>query len=108
MRRRGMILAQNRSRDVDAGSHAQFRPLAGYISTHEDGLRRVLTGGARVLCGEWLHARHSVHYTRLTGRFVRLTCGTRARSRLLSRVAFRAVLAGTGIAAGPEVRSRVR
>jgi hypothetical protein len=99
-----MILAQNRSRDVDAGSHAQFRPLAGYIATHED----VLTGGVRVLCGEWLHARHSVHYTRLTGRFVRLTCGTRARSRLLSRAAFRSVLAGTGIAAGPEVRSRVR
>jgi atypical dual specificity phosphatase len=99
----GAILAQNRSHYVDAGSHAQFRPLAGYIAAHEDGLRRVLAGGARVLYGEWLHARHSVHYTRLTSLFVAFDVWDAGARRFLSRAAFRAALAGTGIAAVPEV-----
>ncbi len=99
----GAILAQNRSHYVDAGSHAQFRPLAGYIEAHENGLRRVLAGGARVLYGEWLHARHSVHYTRLPSRFVAFDVWDAGAGRFLSRAAFRGALAGTGIAAVPEV-----
>jgi RNA ligase len=66
----GTILPQNRSHYVDAGSHAQFWLLARYIAAHQDGLRRVLAGGARVLSVEWLNARDSVHYTRLTRRFI--------------------------------------
>jgi atypical dual specificity phosphatase len=88
---------------VDAGSHARFRLLGGYISAHEDELRCVLAGGARVLYGEWLHARHSVHYTRLTSRFVAFDVWDAGARRFLSRAAFRAALAGTGIVAVPEV-----
>ena len=70
------LRAQNRSHYVSAASQTQFRALDAWMNDHQDDLWTVLTRdgqwrpGRAVLYGEWLAARHSIHYTRLSDVFI--------------------------------------
>ena len=66
------FLVQNRSHYVNSKTHRQFAPLDSWLSEHSPGLFQVLgeDPGNYVLFGEWLYAKHSIHYTRLPGYFM--------------------------------------
>lgn len=66
----GEVLAQNRSHYVDEGSHVQFKQLRSYIRDKYAVLSTILRGGQYILYGEWLYAKHSIHYTSLPSYFV--------------------------------------
>ena len=63
---------QNRSHFINSKTHRQFAPLDSWLSEHSPGLFQVLgeDPGNYVLFGEWLYAKHSIHYTRLPGYFM--------------------------------------
>lgn len=63
---------QNRSHYVNSKTHKQFAPLDSWLSEHSPGLFQVFgeIPGNYVLFGEWLYAKHSIHYTRLPGYFM--------------------------------------
>ena len=66
---------QNRSHYVNSKSHAQFKPLDKWLVDNKEDLWSVLTHdnlepGRLILYGEWLVARHSIHYERIPDIFV--------------------------------------
>lgn len=66
----GKILAQNRSHYIDEASHPQFKGVRSYIRSNEAALKSILGGGLYILYGEWLYAKHSIHYTCLPSYFI--------------------------------------
>tara|TARA_B110001452_G_scaffold106178_1_gene88003 strand:+ start:113 stop:1342 length:1230 start_codon:yes stop_codon:yes gene_type:complete len=64
------VVCQNRAKYVCSESHAQYRPLDGWLAEHSWALCQLLTPEDEVLFGEWCHIRHSVHYTKLPGHFL--------------------------------------
>lgn len=66
------FLVQNRSHYVNSKTHRQFASLDSWLSENSPGLFQVLgvDPGNYVLFGEWLYAKHSIHYTRLPGYFM--------------------------------------
>lgn len=67
----GRLICQNRSHYISSGEHAQFSKLATWLSQHETTLRKILNPPGRfILFGEWLAAKHSIHYDQLPALFV--------------------------------------
>ena len=66
------FLVQNRSHYINSKTHRQFALLDSWLSENSPGLFQVLgeEPGNYVLFGEWLYAKHSIHYTRLPGYFM--------------------------------------
>ncbi len=64
------IRVQNRSHFVNSQTHRQFSTLDSWLSEHSGELYDLLDSGNNVLFGEWLYAKHSIHYTRLPGYFM--------------------------------------
>lgn len=93
----GRIQCQNRSHYVDSKSHFQFQRLGSFIFQKGDDLRRVLSGGA-VLYGEWLFAKHSIHYTALPDLFMAFDIFFPSEQKFLDRASFYAVMESTSIA----------
>ena len=63
------IRFQNRSHFVNASSATQFKTLDHWVTQHP-GIWQVLTSPDIVLFGEWMYAKHSIHYTRLPDYFI--------------------------------------
>ena len=67
---------QNRSHYINDTTHVQFKKLSSWLSQHQADLFRILTDndtlphGQLILFGEWLAAKHSIHYTRLPDLFM--------------------------------------
>ncbi|KAI4842859.1 hypothetical protein E4T45_08877 [Aureobasidium sp. EXF-8846] len=71
----GAFRVQNRSHYVNSKSHAQFKKLDKWLEDHYEGLSTVLDAkssqpGRWILYGEWLFAKHSIHYTNLPDLFL--------------------------------------
>ena len=98
------ILAQNRSHYVTSQSHGQFKALDTWINEHYDALYRILSPNY-ILFGEWLYAKHSIHYDRLPGYFVAFDVYDRTREAYLSVAERNRRLKGSGI---PIIKSLVR
>jgi atypical dual specificity phosphatase len=64
------VYVQNRSHYINSKSHRQFSTLDAWLSDHSPSLYEVLEPGKHVLFGEWLYAKHSIHYTSLPGCFM--------------------------------------
>ena len=66
------FMVQNRSHYVNSKTHKQFAPLDSWLTEHSPGLFQVFgeNPGNYVLFGEWLYAKHSIHYTQLPGYFM--------------------------------------
>ncbi|KAI5056925.1 hypothetical protein GOP47_0028743 [Adiantum capillus-veneris] len=70
------FLVQNRSHYANSKSHTQFKKLDLWLQNHQTDLWNVLTcnnmlpPGQLVLFGEWVFAKHSIHYTKLPDFFV--------------------------------------
>lgn len=65
------LQVQNRSHFVNSKTHRQFSSLDSWLSEHSSELYDILEEcGKHILFGEWLYAKHSIHYTRLPGYFM--------------------------------------
>ena len=64
------LQVQNRSHFVNSKTHSQFSCLDSWLEDNSAALYEVLESDKLVLFGEWLYAKHSIHYTRLPGYFM--------------------------------------
>lgn len=64
------IRVQNRSHFVNSSTHKQFSSLDSWLAEHSAALYSILEPDKHVLFGEWLYAKHSIHYTKLPGYFM--------------------------------------
>lgn len=64
------VCVQNRSHFINSSTHKQFSTIDSWVEEHREGLVRLLEPGRHVLFGEWLYAKHSIHYTRLPDKFL--------------------------------------
>ena len=95
------LLVQNRAHYVNSQTHKQFSGLDQWLEEHSAGLFEVLVPGRHVLFGEWLFAKHSIHYTRMPGYFMAFDIYDKESERFYSRRERNRRLEGSGI---PTVR----
>jgi atypical dual specificity phosphatase len=93
----GKILCQNRSHYVDSKYHFQFQSLGSFIFQKRESLERILQSG-RILYGEWMYAKHSIHYTNLPDIFIAFDIFDPKEQKFLDRATFREIMASTNIA----------
>ncbi|THZ17248.1 hypothetical protein D6C89_08861 [Aureobasidium pullulans] len=96
----GNFKVQNRSHYVNSKSHAQFKKLDKWLEVHYEGLTTVLQvdePGKWILYGEWLFAKHSIHYTSLPDMFLAFDLFDTEQGTFLSREALSTRLSGTNI-----------
>ena len=96
------LRVQNRSHFVNSKTHAQFSTLDSWLEENSGTLYELLQSGDLVLFGEWLYAKHSIHYTRLPGLFMAFDLFDRKAGRFFSWRERNRRLEGGGI---PVVRS---
>ncbi|THW72892.1 hypothetical protein D6D19_06131 [Aureobasidium pullulans] len=96
----GNFKVQNRSHYVNSKSHAQFKKLDRWLEDHYEGLITVLQvdePGKWILYGEWLFAKHSIHYTSLPDMFLAFDLFDTEHGTFLSREALSERLNGINI-----------
>ena len=76
------VLAQNRSHYVTSQSHSQFKTLDIWINEHPE-LYDILDPHY-ILFGEWVYAKHSLHYDRLPGYFIAFDIYDKKNEKYLS------------------------
>ncbi|GAA6001664.1 hypothetical protein JCM10207_002254 [Rhodosporidiobolus poonsookiae] len=98
------LLVQNRSHylAVESGGtqnaeHAQFRKLGAWMEQHEHELQQLLGADEAfperwILYGEWMAAKHSIHYTALPSLFLAFDLYDRLSSSFLPRALLQARL----------------
>ncbi|KAH0288725.1 hypothetical protein KCU62_g4958, partial [Aureobasidium sp. EXF-3399] len=96
----GAFKVQNRSHYVNSKSHAQFKKLDKWLEDHYEDLSTVLDvkssqPGRWILYGEWLFAKHSIHYSNLPDLFLAFDLLDTKTSSFLSREALSERLKGT-------------
>ncbi|KAI4731835.1 hypothetical protein E4T49_00165 [Aureobasidium sp. EXF-10728] len=98
----GAFKVQNRSHYVNSKSHAQFKKLDKWLDDHYEALSTVLDTansepGRWILYGEWLFAKHSIHYTNLPDLFLAFDLFDTEAGTFSSRDVLRERIRGTNI-----------
>lgn len=96
------LLFQNRSHFVNASSQTQFRNLESWAQS-KSGLWDLFEGRDLILFGEWMYAKHSIHYTRLSDLFIAFDIFDKVESRFLKVDERNQLLRPTGISIVPEL-----
>ena len=91
------LCVQNRSHYINSKTHKQFSSLDAWLSDNSASLYEILQPGQHVLFGEWLYAKHSIHYTRLPGYFMAFDIYDRAVGKFFSWRERNKRLEGSGI-----------
>ncbi len=96
------ILVQNRSRYINAKTHAQFAKLGLWIESHRQQLLDLLNRDDQMperfmLFGEWVAATHAIHYTALPDLFLAFDLYDRLKDEFVSRPVLSALLRDTNI-----------
>lgn len=91
------IKVQNRSHYVNSSTHKQFSTLDSWIEQHSEDLFSILKPERHVLFGEWLLAKHSIHYTSLPDYFLAFDVFDKDERRFLNISERNSLLEGTGI-----------
>lgn len=92
----GKILCQNRSHYVDSKYHFQFQSLGSFIFQKRESLERILKDGW-ILYGEWMFAKHSIHYTALPDIFIAFDLFSPSEGKFLDRQSFYSIMSTTNI-----------
>lgn len=79
------ILVQNRSHYVNSSYHPQFKKLDKWINQHYTDLQELLEPNKNILFGEWMYARHSIHYHNLPDMFLAFDLYDKNSATFLSR-----------------------
>ena len=95
------LYVQNRSHYVNSKTHKQFSSLDAWLSENSPALYDILEPGRHVLFGEWLYAKHSIHYTKLPGYFMAFDIYDKKEEKFYSWRERNRQLEGSGI---PVVR----
>jgi atypical dual specificity phosphatase len=93
----GKILAQNRSKIVTKNLHPQYAALEKFIYSHQQEIEDVLENGRRCLFGEWLAAKHSIHYNNLPDYFIAYDIFDIKEEKFLDRTTFYEIMSSTNI-----------
>lgn len=88
---------QNRGHFVNASTHKQFCQLDKWLADHQSALWKLLGETGYVLFGEWLYAKHSIHYTMLPDVFLAFDLYDPASKTFFSRRRLLQTLYGTDI-----------
>ncbi|KAL0021538.1 hypothetical protein WJX77_005533 [Trebouxia sp. C0004] len=102
------ILVQNRSRYINAKTHAQFVKLGLWIESHRHQLLDLLNRDDQMperfmLFGEWVAATHAIHYTALPDLFLAFDLYDRLSDEFVSRPVLAALLKDTDIKQVPVI-----
>lgn len=96
----GRMVLQCRGHEITAGMHAQYDLFKQWTTGKRPTLEWLLAG-RYILFGEWLYARHSVHYLSLPHYFFEFDIYDKDAGLFLDLAARTAVLDGTGIPTVP-------
>lgn len=107
------IQVQNRSHYVNYSDHAQFKPLKIWLERNSETVTRLLDLDSKfperyVLYGEWVAAKHSIHYETLPDYFLAFDFFDRKTQTFTSREYLARMLEGTGISQVPLIESTDR
>jgi atypical dual specificity phosphatase len=101
--RDNQLRAQNRSHFVTSAYHTQFKHLDKWLNQHADELWQILDSDRYILYGEWVYARHSIHYQQLPDWFVAFDMLDKLEGKFWSRPRLEKHLEGSRIALVPLV-----
>jgi hypothetical protein len=96
----GRMVLQCRGHEITSGMHAQYDLFKQWTMAKRPLLESMLESDL-ILFGEWLYARHSVHYRRLPHYFFEFDIYDKQRGSFLDLAARYEKLSGTGIVTVP-------
>jgi atypical dual specificity phosphatase len=79
------IIIQNRSHFITPSYHPQFKMIGEWLTDNQEDIRNIIKNNNWILYGEWLYAKHSIHYTKLPDYFVLFDIYDRDIDEFLSR-----------------------
>jgi hypothetical protein len=100
----GEMMLQCRGHHITEGMHPQYDLFKQWSVVKRPVLERTL-GCDFILFGEWLYARHSVHYLKLPHYFFEFDIYDKPRQAFLSLEQRMAMIAGTGIQTVPVIHT---
>ena len=103
---RGRMVLQCRGHEITEGMHPQYDLFKQWTSVKRTVLEAML-GNQFILYGEWLYAKHSVHYRALPHYFFEFDLYDKDAARFLDLATRLQVLEGTGIHTVPVIHSGV-
>lgn len=98
----GRMVLQCRGHEITAGMHPQYDLFKQWTMGKRPVLESMLEG-RYILFGEWLYARHSVHYRRLPHYFFEFDIYDKQNGAFLDLAARLRILEGTGIRTVPVI-----
>lgn len=98
----GRMVLQCRGHEITEGMHPQYDLFKQWTSVKRPLLERML-GGRFILYGEWLYAKHSVHYRALPHYFFEFDIYDKDDGRFLDLASRLRMLEGTGLQTVPVV-----
>ena len=103
----GRMVLQCRGHEITEGMHPQYDLFKQWTSVKRLVLEKML-GGQFILYGEWLYAKHSVHYRKLPHYFFEFDIYDKDAGRFLDLASRQEILGGTGLHTVPVVhRGRI-
>lgn len=98
----GRMVLQCRGHEITEGMHPQYDLFKQWTIVKRPVLEEMLSNDF-ILFGEWMYARHSIHYRKLPHYFFEFDIYDKRREAFLSLETRLAMLAGTGIHTVPVV-----
>lgn len=98
----GRMVLQCRGHEITSGMHAQYDLLKQWTSAKRHALEAMLEDRL-ILFGEWLYARHSVHYRQLPHYFFEFDVYDKKAQLFLDLATRLNILEGTGIVTVPVI-----
>lgn len=98
----GRMVLQCRGHEITEGMHPQYDLFKQWAQVKRPMLEAML-GDGFILFGEWMYARHSIHYRKLPHYFFEFDIYEKQQEAFLSLAARSAMLEGTGICTVPVV-----
>ena len=97
---RGRMVLQCRGHEITEGMHPQYDLFKQWTSVQRPTLEATL-GSRFILYGEWLYAKHSLHYRALPHYFLAFDIYDQDTAQFLDHAARQQTLDGTGIHTAP-------
>lgn len=91
----GKIIVQNRSHYISPSYHKQFADIDKWKYQHTDDILQVIGTNPWIIYGEWVVARHSIHYTKLPDKFILFDIYDRSTDKFFSRTKVEELIHGT-------------
>lgn len=91
----GKIIIQNRSHYISPSYHKQFADIDKWKYQHVDDILKVLGNNKWIIYGEWVVAKHSIHYTKLPDKFILFDIYDRSTDKFFSRNKVEELIDGT-------------